>query len=564
MKLKWIACALALMALFCAHGEEAKYLSAEDTLYWHENSACAGVFCMESDDTAGYFACPVCVQEELEPKVTAVERGGTIILKLPDSWARSRKDIGGVFAGTSTDYYEGEEAREQLKKELHGREYAEFMKTWEETGSAKAWRWIPGIYPRNDELFMNERYIGGAWYVTMRPDKVSGDSKKIYLRFFAGAIEADGDRLGVDGDQEWGKTDYSLKFSKKKSKSSAFSKDYGDFKISLYKELGIHIAVIRQKNADKDLLNDVRLTIGDQPDVILTGYMDGTDGVFCCTLTDGEAHLLESGADVRLWHENWYSEDDFHGTPYAVARKDTGGYGVIDREGNFILGPGYAQADRYNNTVFLKEEDRDVVVINLDTMATLGTFDCPKGKYITTRPINSSVFAIEISDIWYLYETETGFPLAVLPIDEPDSPSYSHVMGGIDGDYPLLQNGYPRRLVFYRPVDAYEHYCWLADNHGNRITDNYQHIEPLIWDEDRGLFAVSIYNPSELEGHPNNREKYAEGYDGREFFGPSWRIGLIDEKGNTVAPVEYVYIKAGANNTIELRREDGSVEFVAW
>jgi len=419
----------------------------------------------------------------------------------------------------------------------------------------------PGIYPENNELFMNERHIGGAWYVTMRPDKVSGDSIKIYLRFFGGPIMADGDRVSVNGDDEWGDFDYNLKFSKKQNKTKAFGQDYGDFTIDIYDELDTHIAVIRQKNADKDLLEEVRLTVDNQPDIILNGYMDGTDAVYCCTLTDGEDHLIRNGASVKLWHEPWYTEENFDGSPYAVVRKDTGGYGVIDRDGNYVLGPGYDRAQRSGNTVFLMRTNRNWEAFNLNTMEIIAEFEYKKDEWINIYPENSAVFAVSVGEMWYIYENETGFPLAAMSVNDEDAPDYSFT-GGINGHYSCYEIGYPQRLVFWRADDAYKRHAWIADNHGNRISDNYTYLEALIWNENKGVYAIQHYTDFENVSFPNNDKKFLEGFDGRPHFGDDWRVGLIDEDGNTIAPMEYVYIKVLSPTEIELHKEDGSVEVV--
>ena len=555
MKLKWLVCLMICAALSCARAEEAKYISPEDSVYWHANASCQGEILLEADSVEGCFACPVCVQEEVDAEITAVERGGTIILKMPDSWASSRKNIGSVFGWSPADVYEGEEALEQVAVNLHGDAYNAFMKAWEETGSAEAWRWVPGIYPENNELFMNQRHIGGAWYVTMRPDKVSGDSIEIYLRFFGGVIEAEGDQVTVDGNDEWGDPDYKLRFSEKQNKSRSFAQDYGDFSIDIYDELDTHIAVIRQKNADKDLLEGVRLTVEDQPDIILNGYMDGDNAVYCCTLTDGEDHLIRSGAQVKLRNEEWYDEADFEGTAYAVAEKGTGGYGVIDREGSFVLGPGYARALRNGNTVFLMRESRDWEVINLNNMQMIAEFEYDD-EWINIYPENSSVFAVSVGEMWYIYENETGFPLAAMNVNDADAPDYSYT-GGISGYYSCYEIGYPRRLIFWRADGAYVRHAWLADN-----SENYTYVEALIWNNDTGVYAIQKYTDFENVSFPNNARKFLEGFDGRPFFGEDWRVGLMDEDGNIIAPMEYVYIKVLSESEIELHREDGTVEIV--
>lgn len=560
MKMKWMLCAVMLIALPFARAENAKYISPEDGVYWHENASCRGEIMLEADGVEGYFACPVCVQEDVKAKITAVERGGTIILRMPDSWAHSRDDIGSVFGWGAPDVYEGEEAADIVAHYLHGDAYNEFMKTWEETGRAEAWTWNPGIYPENNELFMNERHIGGSWYVTMRPDAVSGDSIKIYLRFFGGMMEAEGDRVIVDGNDEWGETDYKLKFSEKKNKGKAFSRDCEGFSIDIYDELDTHIAVIRQHDADKDLLEEVRLMVDDQPGIILNGYMDGSDAVFCCTLSHGEDHLIRSGAPVRLEKDPWYTEEDFMGSPYALAAKDTGGCGVIDRDGNFVLGPGYDRSARNGSTVFLMKENRDWLAVNLDTMEEIAYFEYKK-DWITIYPQNSAVFTVSIGDMWYIYENATGFPLASMSVNDENGPDYSFT-GGIDGRYSCFEIGMPARLVFTRADTAYVRHDWLADNHGNRVTGNYNHIEPIIWNGDQGVFTTEHYTDHEHIDHPNNFTKYLEGFDGRPFYGDDWRVGLIDHNGNTIAPMEYVYIKVHSATQIELHEEDGTVEMI--
>ncbi|MBE5774539.1 MAG: hypothetical protein E7337_11490 [Clostridiales bacterium] len=563
MKHKWIICLLAMLLPFSAQAwEDPQYISPEDSVYWHANASCQGEFLLESDGAEGYFPCPVCVEIHVDPKVTAVERGGTIILKLPDSWANSRENVGSVFGWSAADRYEGDEAKLKAAEYLHGDAYNAFMKSWEETGKAEAWTWEPGIYPENNELFMNQRHIGNAWYVTMRPDKVSGDSIRIYLRFFGGIMKAEGDVLTVDRNDEWGDTDYKLKFSQKKNKNKSYSRDFAGFSIDIYDELGTHIAVIRQDNADKDLLENVRLVIAEEPAITLDGYMNGKDAVYCCTLTDGEDHLIRNGGGVSLMYDEWYSEEDFNGTDYAVVEKGTAGYGVIDRNANFVLGPGYRSIVRLGNTVFITKQNKDAEVINLDTMATIGSFECPKGDYVGLYPLNSAVYGVFIQDVWYLYEMATGFPLAVLPVDEPESPSYPHVSGGVDGRYFCFENGMPQRLVFWQSVTAYEHSAWLADNHGNRISDNYTLIEPLIWNDNKGVFAIQKYTDFENVDYPNNPEKYLQGFAGQPHFGDDWRVGLMDQDGNIIAPMEYVYIKVHSPAEIELHREDGTVETV--
>lgn len=552
MRFKWIVCALAAFMLASAQAAEAQYISPEDSIYWHANASCQGEFMLEADSTKDLFPCPVCVQEDVKPEVTAVERGGTIILRMPDSWANSRTGIHGIFGASNAERYEGEEAVRMAGHFLHGDEYNAFMKSWQETGKAEDWIWVPQIYPENNEFFMNERHIGGAWYVTMRPDRVSGDSIRMYLRFFCGMMRADGDRLtAAIWDDEWGDDNYILKFSKKQNKSSTFSRDYGDFSIDIYDELDTHIAVVRWKNADKDLLKEVRLTVGDQPDIILNGYMSGADGVFCGTLTDGEDHLIRTGAPVKLWHEPWYTEEDFRGTDYAVVKKGAAGYGLIDRDGNFVYGPGYDAFIRSGNTVFFLLSYDKWEVLNLDTMAQIAEFDYGNG--IGIFPLNSAVFAVATGDMWYIHDNETGQRFAAMNKNDEDAPRYTGSKD-INGKYTHYEIGKPRRLVFSRKGNDEETYMWLADNYGNRLSGNYPNIEPLVWNGDKGVFAVYRYSDDPESG--NDRESVGV-YDGQSLYPEEdWRVGIMDETGSIIASVDYGYAEVVSETEVRLRTWD--------
>lgn len=557
MKIKWWMLALIFMGLSVARAETTRYISLENDIYWHVNASCGGQLLLEATDTENSFPCPICVQEDVEEGILAVERGGTIILRLSDDWMASREGVQGIFAMPDSGSYTGDAVQAQLSEYLHGDDYNSFLKEWAENGCASAKVYSPSIYPQNQELFMNERHIGGAWYITMRPMRNVGKSLPIYLRFFVGDFKAEGDILEYCWDCEWDEFNYNLKFSDAYSKKSVFSKDYGDFEITLYAAMGTYVAVIYQPNGDEDLLENVCLSLENQPDIVLNGYMNGDTAVYCCVLNAAEKFLLESGASVQLKYAKWYDESDFQGTDYALVKKGTAGYGVIDHNENFVLGPNYIAGQRSGNTVFLRTTGNDWEVYNLTTMESIGRFQSGDGSYVSIYPENSALFAVHMSGVWYFYENETGRTLAVLPEDEEGSADDG--FSWIRGRYACFEVGAPERLVLSRGGDRL--YVWLADNQGKRISENYQSIDPLIWNEGRGVFAVMTFDES--LGYPNVEDyEYLEGADRSEALNNTWRVGLMDENGRMITDIDYVFIRVLSIHQIELHRADGTVEIV--
>lgn len=557
MKIKWWVLALIFMGLGVARAETPRYVSLENDIYRHANANCGGQLLLEATGTENNFPCPICVQEEVEDGILAVERGGTVILRLSDAWMASREGVEGIFALPDSGIYTGSTMQAQLGHYLHGDTYNEFLKAWAETGCAATKVYSPGIYPQNQELFMNERHIGGAWYITMRPARKVGKRLPIYLRFFVGDFKAEGDVLEYCWDCEWGEMNYNLTFSDAYSKKSVFSKDYGDFEITLYEAMGAYVAVIHQPHGDGDLLQNVRLSLEGQPDIILNGYMNGDTATYCCVLNSAEKFLLGNGASVRLEQEQWYDEADFQGTDYALVEKGTAGYGVIDRNDNFVLGPGYIAGQRSGNTVFLRKSMNLWEVYNLTTMQSIGRFQAGKGGYVSLYAQNNALFAVFIDGVWYLYENETGKAIAVQPVDEKDSSDAG--FSELNGQYACFEVGYPNRLVLRQSGEKL--YCWLADNHGNRVSENHQWIDPLVWNEDRGVFAVMTFDDS--LGYPNVEDyEYLAGVDRREALNNTWRVGLMDENGRMITDMDYVFIKVLSIHEIELHRADGTVEII--
>lgn len=530
-------------------------------LYYHENPACAARTDREEDPEAK-FPCPVCVPEEIDGEPSCVERGGTYVLRIPDKWMASRpeKEIHGVFAGTSVDEYRGEAGQEKLAELLHGAEYNDFLADYAANGYAETRVFTPTCIENG--LVMNLRHIGGAWYLTMHEPP-----EEIYLRFFTGDMWMENDTLHVHEYLEWGDYDYELKPVRKSDRGAAFEAEYIGFDIAIYDEMDTKIVVVHEWAADRDLLENARLIIGAEAPVMLNGYMNGDQGVFCGVLTDAEAAAIADGETRLIFaREDFLDGADYCGTHYAVVRKGTGGVGVVDLEQNFVIGPGYREIQRQGNIFFCREEGGDIAVIDMDRNREIARVECTdSNNWIHLTPCNGAVFAVQQREkgegpyAWTIYSLETGEIVRKMTVGEPDAPTYSS-SGGLNGSFGGPVSGTPGRLIFWGLGENDARHAWLADNSGNRITKNFDHIEGLAWIGEKGYYVVSTYDPAEHTGHPNNSNKYYEGYDGREWFGPSWRCGVIDQNGNALTEVEFVKIEFDFGGNILLTREDGTTQ----
>lgn len=584
---RWLIAFSSLVLLLCAaRAEGVYYHNADDPLAncYHATPLCidaggANEVVSEADAKAmGMLPCPVCVQEAADPQgVRAVARGGTYVLKMTDEWMNSRTDIGGVFAGDEPKVYTGADMAKPLSQRLHGDAYVSFLEAIQGGGTASAPAYYPGIYPQNDELEMCKRHIGGAWYTVLRPDEASrrrmskDGSLKMYLRFFGGESSyADGTLTLGEGD-EWGDDEYALRFEKMES-DTVFAREYDGLALSLFEELGATIFVLREHGADADLLENVGLTLdGEDMGVSLTGYMDGTDAVFVGVFTAPEAARVKGGAALELTREPWLTEEAYQGTDYAIVKKGTAGVGVVDRAGNFVIPPigeEYMQyvIERYGDTFFVSRRNPgSLCVVHMVNGAAVevAKLNIPEGWVYLLEGCNRAVFAMYLGDgnggSWQIRDMDTGALVSELPVDESDPDAPTGNFRGVNATY-ALETAKPQRLVLggTRGEGESEHdEFWLADNQGRRVSENWQYIEPLSWSDAGGLFLVSTWDESEHTGWPDEQEDLLAGYDGREWFGPRWRCGIIDHNGTLLAPCAYTRVTLLTATRVQLETPEG-------
>ena len=139
--------------------------------------------------------------------------------------------------------------------------------------------------------------------------------------------------------------------------------------------------------------------------------------------------------------------------------------------------------------------------------------------------------------------------------------NYSGEITNVDGYYRVLADGYPTRLVAVRG-EGLQATARLIDNNGNRISDDYQRITPMLWSRDSGAFLVESFVPENYDagvfaGEKQNAYEYGVKYDG-SAYGEGWRCGLIDQDGNTLVEMKYTAVEAYEDGTIWFTAGDGN------
>lgn len=566
---------IAMLLSTCALADvQSEFWTCNEDLYYHFNRYCGGAADMVPiSETAALafdkYACPVCFQDEdAGGDVQAVVRGGTIVVRFSDAWL-AQPELTGVFGWSPDSEYTGEEADRLLAEYLHGDAYNSFMADSMADGNAEGRvRW-PAVLATDNELIMNHRHIGSDWYVIVRPAEKFDGSWDMYWRINGIRLRRDGDSLFTNFDLQTVEEHKELKLARGGSEGPVFEMENDELQMSVYRELDANIAVIYERNADKDFLEAAELRIpGIQQGILLDGYMDGGQGVYCCTLTDAELTLLQNGAQAQVWHKSLLDDAQFMDSPYAEVQRGTGLCGIIDREGNFVVESQYTsvsrpEPDSFRITTprpfFCEEKDGGLAVLHGETLDTILQLE-KTGEYIRGIFENPSVFIVSVGGRGkQLRSMADGSLLLEMLYDETGN--YSGEITKVDGYYRVLADGYPERLVASQG-EGLQSKDWLIDNNGNRISDDYQCITPLMWSRDKGAFLVESFVPENYDagvfaGEKQNAYEYGVKYTG-SAYGEGWRCGLIDQDGNTLIEMKYTAMEVLENGNIWFTTGDGN------
>lgn len=272
---------------------------AETDIYNHNTSDCYGLGERIMNPNAD-MPCPVCMSEENGDEITAVERGGTVIVRIPDAWMEKQTGFTQPFFGDGCREYTGEEAQKWLAQYLRGQTYADFLGEWNETGSAEAVAWTAGIAENEKLKEMNDRHLGNASFFVLRPMEKVTDTLNVNLSVYRYGFEAEGEILRQYRDADWNNKKHPIKLIKDDA-AAAFTGEYNGCKLTLYEtEMGVYAAVIYKYDADDADLFYLWLRIDNRENIVMNGYMYKNRGVYCCVLTKGEAQMIMDGKEVVI------------------------------------------------------------------------------------------------------------------------------------------------------------------------------------------------------------------------------------------------------------------------
>lgn len=568
--------ALAVLLLpTCAFADvQGDFWTCNEELYYHFNRNCTGVEeLVPISETAAQafdkYACPVCFQsEDVGEDVQGVVRGGTILVRFSDAWL-AQPELTGVFGWSADNEYTGQEADQLLAEYLHGDVYNSFLADYMADGSAEGRARNPVILETDGELVMNHRHIGSDWYIIVRPAKKFDNDWEMYWRINGIKLRMEDGSLFTNFDLQTVEEHKKLKLARGGSEGPVFEVENDAMQMAVYRELDANIAVIYEKNADKDFLEAAQLRIpGMVRGIEMDGYMDGSRGVYCCTLTDAELALLHNGAQAQIWHKPLLDDAQFMDSLYAEVQRGTGLCGIIDREGNFVVEAKYKSVSRPEpdsfcittpRPFFCQEKDGGLTVLHGETLDTIVQLE-KTGDYIRGEFENPSVFTLSVGGRGKQLRSLTDGSL-LLEMLYDETGNYSGEITNVDGYYRVLADGYPTRLVAWHG-DGLQSKAWLIDNNGNRISDDYQRITPMVWSRDSGAFLVESfvaenYDAGVFAGEKQNAYAYGMKYDG-SAYGEGWRCGLIDQDGNTLVEMKYTAVEVLEDGTIWFTAEDGN------
>ena len=553
-KLIWLLALLMMIA--CAAQAEEYYCTQTDDLYYHVNASCGDLTDMnslsaEDAKNSGKFPCPVCVPDDnkWQADIAAVARGNTIILRIADD-DLAKPELTGVFGFSFPETAPASEAASFLSEYLHGDDYNRALQEIE-SGSVDAIVRMPDILPIDADgqdalMIMNRRHIGNAWYYAIRPKDQVGDTWDMYWRINGLKLEMRDDEILLTFEQQTPESTRSLSVSPF-SDSAAFSRLYDGCKVEVFADAGAdvcaNVAVITQFDADPDYMENSTLCIGDQVRVPVNGYMSGADGIFCCILTDAEYACLKNGAKAAVLPPDYMESASFENSPYAAVRKGTGGTGIVDQNGTFVVQPVYdyiqkPDAASFHTTIplpfFCTDYDGALTVLDGASLSSIVQLSPIHGK-IRAEYMNPSAFECYDDHGIRIISLTSGDTLMDIPYADDGERL-------IDGWYRYMADGYPSRLVQKNEYEAS-----LVTLTGETVSESYPNITPLIWKDDRGAFLVA------KRGTSNDQS------DNRHLDGDAptttdsqneWLYGLMDENGEIIVPIEYTSVEVTDDLTV--------------
>ena len=601
-----LAFLLVILLMICfmtsfATGEAGVFYTSEEDLYYHTSMHCDfrnDLREASPQEIENRFPCNICVQDDtVYDGIEGMNIGDLVIIRVPDDWMRSITDLRGIFADTSPRALTDENFKDSVSLLLHGDEYNRFIENYLAERDDVYDAYYTDFYHLSGQLsFHNDRHIGSCWYVMLycgEDDLTHGWTGE--LRFFCGKV------LTVDGvyfkhiTDEWEDSDYDPKtrVSTYYTYPLADISSELDYKrnneisvIEVYSSDGVNVLKYVQKNIADDLSEYQRtytLFIDEHPVLTLMDpLVIDTDAIYWFFLTEAEKTLIEQGASVNVI-EGYCAEEYYDSNDMAIISEDgPNGWNtweaLIDRQGNALVYRAdsiYHIGNRY--FCYMKKDSRingenlgpGVLVVDADSLEIEGFYSEDKEEYdyLLPKGCNNSVFASWSykSKEAYIVSSENLEVLKEYSSDKKNADTPLSLEGDwqINVEY-IHQTGKPQRIVLNN-TNGY----WLADNYGERVTDNYDMIEPLLWYGENGLFLIET-GTDEAAEFPN--DMFRRGYRGQKLYyyndiveieeNETWQCGLIDKDGNVLAECAYTEIKVISESAVRLTKDNGETVLI--
>ena len=304
-----------------AEAADAVWVSGYDhhQYYYHSVENCrlarkSGALARKAlSDIGDLTPCPVCVEDAApETDVTCFERGGTLVIRMPDAFIRET-----MFGASEPAevpealLHENANQLDDIARLIHGADYCR----WAEAAVPGTEQAFEAVIPDLDAektgaLLMSRRHIGASWVLIVKPNlKITADYS-IPMIFYSADLRISNYDVGSILSQGGGSRRWSgeVRLSPQPSAGKVVFKDeenWTDLQPYVISDGGVNVAVFRDAYDDgKTGRGELEYLCQRTP---LTGYVDGGEQVFICALTDGEVAALRARNGLNLW--SFYGDD---------------------------------------------------------------------------------------------------------------------------------------------------------------------------------------------------------------------------------------------------------------
>lgn len=220
-------------------------------------------------------------------------------------------------------------------------------------------------------------------------------------------------------------------------------------------------------------------------------------------------------ADGALMFEKGFRyAENFEGNYAVVAVGDR--YGVIDRQGEYVLPPEYDYINRDTEKLTIARKGMSFEVYDPESMRQIMTLEYAEDTDVDVTAVTPDLVGVVTDGATAIYNIDGR-----LLFDKPQGEN-------------VQLYGYPRD--FQRLVadsgDWPEDYYHLIDLEGNAVGDDYRMLSVVGWQDGHGRFITGDYRVVKDEAGD-----YMVDWN-------TYRYGLIDEDGNTLLPTIYDELRA--------------------